>query len=64
MTYHTRKPVISSTEYHTSKISKFVDHYLQLHAKTLPSYTQSNRFHKQTTILAKIYETDFSVGVK
>ena len=32
------RPVVSSTECHTSKISKFVDHYLQPHAKSLPSY--------------------------
>ena len=31
-------PVVSSVECHTSKISKFVDHYLQPHAKSLPSY--------------------------
>ena len=33
-----RRPVVSSVECHTSKISKFVDHYLQPHAKSLPSY--------------------------
>ena len=32
------RPVVSSVEFHTSKISKFVDHYLQPHAKSLPSY--------------------------
>ena len=42
------KPVISSTEYHTSKISKFVDHSLQLHAKTLPSYAQATYFILET----------------
>ena len=30
--------VLSSVECHTSKISKFVDHYSQPHAKSLPSY--------------------------
>ena len=42
--------MISSTEYHTSKISKFVDHSLQLHAKTLPSYAQSNIFHTRNKL--------------
>ena len=32
------RPVVSSVECHTSKISKFADHYLQPHAKLLPSY--------------------------
>ena len=32
------RPVVSSVECHTSKIFKFVDHYLQPHAKSLPSY--------------------------
>ena len=32
------KPVVSSVEFHTGKISKFVDHYLQPHAKALPLY--------------------------
>ena len=31
-------PVVSSVECHTSKISKFVGHYLQPHAKSLSSY--------------------------
>ena len=31
-------PAVSSVECHTSKISKFVDHCLQPHAKSLPSY--------------------------
>ena len=32
------RPVVCSVKCHTSKISKFVDHYLQPHAKSLPSY--------------------------
>ena len=32
------RPVVSSIDCHTSKLSKFVDHYLQPHAKALPSY--------------------------
>ena len=32
------RPVLSSVECHTSKISKFVDHYLKPHAEALPSY--------------------------
>ena len=32
------RPVVSSVKCRTSKISKFVDHYLQPHAKSLPSY--------------------------
>ena len=35
-----RRPVVSSVECHTSKISKFVVHYLQPHAKSLPSYVK------------------------
>ena len=31
-------PVVFSVECHASKISKFVDYYLQQHAKSLPSY--------------------------
>ena len=34
------RPVVSSVEYHTSKISKFVNHYLQPHVKSLPSYVK------------------------
>ena len=34
------RPVVSSVECHTSKISKFVDHCLQPHAKSLPSYVK------------------------
>ena len=34
------RPAVSSVECHTSKISKFVDHYLQPHAKSLPSYVK------------------------
>ena len=32
------RPVVSSVECHTSKISKFVDHYLKPHTVALPSY--------------------------
>ena len=32
------RPVISSTNCHTTKLSKFVDHYIQPHAKLLKSY--------------------------
>ena len=31
-------PIVSSVEYHTSKISKFVNHYLKPHAEALPYY--------------------------
>ena len=31
-------PLVSSVECYTSKISKFVGHFHQLHAKSLPSY--------------------------
>ena len=34
------RPVVSSSDCHNSKFSKFVDHYLQLHAKALPSYVK------------------------
>ena len=34
------RPVVSSMDCHTSKLSKFVDHYLQPHAKVLPSYVK------------------------
>ena len=34
-TYIPGRPVVSSVECHTSKISKFVDHYLQPHTKSL-----------------------------
>ena len=32
------RPVLSSVKCHTTKISKFVDHFLQPHVKPLPSY--------------------------
>ena len=35
------RPVVSSIDCHTSKLSKFVDHYLQHHAKALPSYVKA-----------------------
>ena len=34
------QPVVSSIDCHTNKLSKFVDHYLQPHAKALPSYVK------------------------
>ena len=34
------RPVVNSTDCHTSKRSKFVDHYLQPHARALPSYVK------------------------
>ena len=33
----TGRPVVCSTDCHTGKLSKFVDHYLQSHVKALPS---------------------------
>ena len=33
----TGRPVVCSTDFHTGKLSKFVDHYLQSHVKALPS---------------------------
>ena len=32
------RPIVNFIDCHTSKISKFVDHYLQPYAKALPSY--------------------------
>ena len=34
------RPLVSSIDCHTSKLSKFVDHYLQLHVKAPPSYVK------------------------
>ena len=34
------RPAVSSIHFHTSKLSKFVNHYLQTHAKGLPSYVK------------------------
>ena len=34
------RPFVSSIHCHTSKISKFINHHLQPHAKALPSYVQ------------------------
>ena len=34
------RPVVSSTDFHTSKFSKFVDRYLEHHAKALGSYVK------------------------
>ena len=36
------RPVVSSIDCHTSKLSKLTDHYLQLHAKALPSYVKDS----------------------
>ena len=35
------RPVVSSVECHTSKISKFADHYLKPNAEALPSYNKA-----------------------
>ena len=35
-----RRPSVSSIECHTSKVSKFIDHFLQPHAKSLPWYVK------------------------
>ena len=32
------RPVVSFIDFHTSKLSKHFDHYMQPHAKALPSY--------------------------
>ena len=45
-------PVVSSVECHTSKISKLVDHFLQPHAKSLPSYIKDT-----SDFINKINET-------
>ena len=60
------RPVVSSVECHTSKISKFVDYYLQPHAKSLPSYVKDtsdfiNRINEtkainKDTILVTLYQ--------
>ena len=34
------RPVVSSIDYHTCRLSKFVDHYLQPHTKALSSYVK------------------------
>ena len=47
------RPVVSSVDCHTSKISKFVDHYLQPHAQALPSYIQDT-----TDFINKINKTE------
>ena len=38
-----RKPDASSIDCHTSKISKFVDHYLEPRANAFSSYVQDTR---------------------
>ena len=48
------RPVVSSVNCHTSKISEFVDHYLQPLVKSLPSYTQDTTdFLKKLDTLPK-----------
>ena len=34
------QPLVNPFGFYTSKLSKFVDHYLQPHAKALPSYVK------------------------
>ena len=44
------RPIVSSVEYDTSKISEFVDHYLKPYPEVLPSYISSIKSIKQTHI--------------
>ena len=46
------RPVVSSVECHPSKTSKFVDHYLEPHPKSLPSYVKDT-----SDFINKINET-------
>ena len=48
------RPVISSINCHTSKISEYVDYHLQPIVKEIPSYVQDT-----TDILRKINQIDF-----
>ena len=49
------KLIVNSICFHASKVSKFVDHYLQTHAKALPSYVQEVFFiNKLETVKDKL----------
>ena len=53
------RPVVSSTDCHTNKICKFVDHYLKSHAKALPSHVQdkTNFINKLETVKDKLKDS-------
>ena len=38
------RPVITSIDYHSSKVSKFLYHYPQQHANNLPSFDQDTTY--------------------
>ena len=47
------RPIVNFIDCHTSKISKFVDHYLQPYAKALPSYFQDTTDFKNKLEVVK-----------
>ena len=56
-----RKPVINSINCHTSEISRFVDHYLQLSVKETPSYIKDNNDSANQINNFKVPENSFLV---
>ena len=54
------QPVVSSFDCHTSKLSKFVDHYLQPHEKALPSYIIDTTGFMNKFEMSKIHQNTLS----
>ena len=56
------RPVISSVDYHTRKISKYIDHVLQLHVKELRLYVKdATDFIRKINNLERIPDTSIFV---
>ena len=56
------RPVVSSIDCHTTKISKDTDHQLQSHVKELKSYVKdSTDFIRKINSMEKIYDNSILV---
>ena len=59
------KPVISSVNYHTTKISQYVYHLFQQHVQKLESYVKdSTDFIKKVSTIGKVLQGSFLVTMK
>ena len=59
------RPVVSSANCHTTKISKYIDHVLQPHVKEFRSYVKvSTVFIRKISILEKIPENSIFVTME
>ena len=58
------RPVISSVNCHTAKISQYVDHHLQSHVQELDSYVEdSTNLIKKVSTIDKVPQGNFFVTV-